>query len=104
MPPPSICRWGGRPASCSFVPHARARGSPNLFKGAIFDLPHPLARNAVSCRQILKPDGWFGQEPRFKYRALTRVEDFHRAGKRLTPLIGFLLFGIHGFGTRRRID
>jgi putative SOS response-associated peptidase YedK len=29
--------------SCSFVRQAGAYGSPNFFKGAIFDLPHPLA-------------------------------------------------------------
>jgi len=26
------------------------------------------------------------------------------AGKRLTPLIGFLLFGVHGFRTGCRVD
>jgi hypothetical protein len=67
-------------------------------------LPHPLARNAVSCRELLKPDRRFGQEPRLKYAALARVEDFQGSGERPTPLFGFFLVGVHGFRTRCRVD
>jgi hypothetical protein len=59
--------------ACNFVRQAGAYGSPNFFKCASFDLPHPLARNAISCRELLKPDRRFGQDPRFKDAALSRV-------------------------------
>ena len=51
----------------SFVRQARANRSTNFFKRANFNLAHPLARNAISCCEILKPDRWFRQEARFKY-------------------------------------
>ena len=58
--------------ACNFVRQAGAYGSPNFFKCASFDLPHPLARNAISCRELLT-DRRFGQDPRFKDAALSRV-------------------------------
>jgi hypothetical protein len=44
------------------------------------------------------------EEPRFKYAALARGEDSHGVRERLTPVVGFLLVGVHGFGTRCRVD